>query len=279
MIMDLAVQMGGQEPTRNFSTVELLDEFQTAKRKSGRSERYLRQVRVSIRALCPEETPLRDLSHQFIEKALAGLSVGPRTARGYFLDLRTVLNFAVRRGLIARNPAALLDVPSAPPTPPRIHSPEETAAALNSALALHPQFCRRLAIRYFCGLRAAEAFRLDESEIRLDERLIEVPATKSKTRRRRIVEMPTNLLAWLEATESGQVGRTSGLAARVACNAGIQWPQNVTRHSWCSYHLALHQNAARTALEAGHTENVLFANYREVVCKSAAVEFFKIMPQ
>ena len=50
------------------------------------------------------------------------------------------------------------------------------------------------------------------------------------------------------------------------------------RHSWCSYHLAQGQNAARTALEAGHDESVLFSHYRALVTPSAAREYWAIVP-
>jgi len=56
------------------------------------------------------------------------------------------------------------------------------------------------------------------------------------------------------------------------------WPRNVTRHSFCSYHLAEWQNAGKTALEAGHTEAMLFAHYREIVTKEAATAFWALRP-
>ena len=49
--------------------------------------------------------------------------------------------------------------------------------------------------------------------------------------------------------------------------AGIDpWPKNALRHSFASYHLAAHKNAAETALQLGHMDaRVLFAHYRELV--------------
>ena len=60
--------------------------------------------------------------------------------------------------------------------------------------------------------------------------------------------------------------------------SGLPWPHNVTRHTFVSYHLAGGENAAKTALEAGHTEQMLFAHYRELVTPEAAAEFFAIFP-
>ena len=49
------------------------------------------------------------------------------------------------------------------------------------------------------------------------------------------------------------------------------------RHSFASYHLAYHRDAARTALELGHkSTTLLFTNYRELVTKAAAIRYWAI---
>jgi hypothetical protein len=58
----------------------------------------------------------------------------------------------------------------------------------------------------------------------------------------------------------------------------VPWPSNVTRHSFCSYHLAQFGSASKTALEAGHSEAMLFAHYREVVSPAEAAAFWQIRP-
>ena len=46
------------------------------------------------------------------------------------------------------------------------------------------------------------------------------------------------------------------------------------RHSFASYHLALHESADKTALEMGHRDTrMLFRHYREIVTKGEAVEY------
>ena len=59
---------------------------------------------------------------------------------------------------------------------------------------------------------------------------------------------------------------------------GIVMSKNVTRHSFVSYHLAKFENAGKTALEAGHTEEMLFKHYRAVATHEAGVEYFDIWP-
>src|ERR1035441_3491487 len=68
------------------------------------------------------------------------------------------------------------------------------AAVLESA---EPALVPFLAIGAFAGLRHAEIQRLDWSEVRLDENLIEIKASKAKTASRRLVPIVPNLKQWL----------------------------------------------------------------------------------
>ena len=113
----------------------------------------------------------------------------------------------------------------------------------------------------FAGLRASEITRLDWRAIDLDRRFIEVAARKTKTAQRRLVTISENLHAWLApfAQESGPVSPPVTTYqwnfTKAARAAGIEsWPHNALRHSFASYHLADTQDAAKTALQLGHTE-------------------------
>jgi hypothetical protein len=57
----------------------------------------------------------------------------PRTQRGYLSDVRTMFNFAVRRGYMDRNPAAGVELPTLDQKPPQIHSPAQVRAVLEFA--------------------------------------------------------------------------------------------------------------------------------------------------
>jgi hypothetical protein len=58
-----------------------------------------------------------------------------------------------------------------------------------------------------------------------------------------------------------------------------KWPSNALRHSYASYHLAYHQNAAALALQMGHTSQaMIFSNYREVVTRQDSERYWDIKP-
>ena len=56
------------------------------------------------------------------------------------------------------------------------------------------------------------------------------------------------------------------------------WPQNALRHSYISYRLALIEDVAKVALEAGHDPKALAAWYRRPIRKEVAKKFWSILP-
>ncbi len=57
------------------------------------------------------------------------------------------------------------------------------------------------------------------------------------------------------------------------------WPNNAARHSFCSYHLAQHQDAAQLALQAGNSPQMIFQHYRELVRPTEAAKWWEIRPK
>ena len=153
-------------------------------------------------------------------------------------------------------------------------------------MACQPEILPSVAIGMFAGLRASEIGRLDWSDIDVDRGFIEVGASKTKTARRRLVEISENLSAWLTPhhRENGPVRPPFITYRRKFVKAlkasGIrEWPDNALRHSFASYHLAAGQDAAATALQLGHTESRnLFAHYRELVRAEDAKAYWQIKP-
>jgi integrase len=167
-----------------------------------------------------------------------------------------------------------------------IYTPQQMAALLANA---DPLIVPALAIGAFAGLRGSETAKLDWSEVNLKRRFITVARKNAKGRMRskarRLVPISKNLAAWLapHARQCGLVlpmhpDTIYSLRARAATAAGIELHRNALRHSFCSYRLALTQDAARTCLEAGNTPEVLFKHYRELVTPREARAWFGIVP-
>ena len=126
-------------------------------------------------------------------------------------------------------------------------------------------------------------------EVKLDRGHISVSAAKAKTARRRLVPIAPNLKEWLKPfvaqNGNGKVWPSDfqhyHAAVAELCQAtGIKWQLNGLRHSFASYHLAKHGDAARLALDLGHTTtNLIFSNYRELVTPEDAGRYWNIFPE
>ena len=214
---------------------------------------------------------------------LLGIKCAPQTRNNYRRAIHNLFSFCVSRGYASSNPVTQAAKVKVPPAPIGILSVNEAHRLL---LACREDILPAVAVGLFAGLRREEIARLDWKEIDLERGHIEVKAAKSKTAQRRLVTIPDNLRAWLAPyrqlaarVRPPHMTYRRSFAAAVAA-AGIQkWPNNALRHSFASYHLAFHQNAAATALQLGHTESrTLFGHYRELVRPEDAKAFWGIAP-
>jgi len=121
--------------------------------------------------------------------------------------------------------------------------------------------------------------RLGKDAIQTARGFIEVTAAKSKTRRRRLVTIQPALASWLALGGVLPLGDVNTRLWKLTSALASPWPRNVTRHSFVSYHLAGFGSAGKTALEAGHTEQILFNHYREIVTAEQAAAFWAIRPK
>lgn len=275
-----------------------------AKRAAGRSEDYL-QGRLTnnlgkLTAAFPDRT-IASIGMTDLEAFMTKLPVAIGTKNTVRADCVTLWSYAVKAKWTKENEAEKVDVLTDTLEAVEVLTPAEAAALMaaskDDVAAYH-------AIGLFAGLRTAELERIEWGQIDLDKGEIHVtPAVAKRTKNRgragRFVPITANLKAWLsEVPEKKRTGKIQGpnfrrreLAARNAAGFGPaakelekkgvklkDWPRNVMRHSFVSYRLAGTNNAAQTALESGHREQVLFQHYRKPLTAKHAEAYFGIMP-
>jgi site-specific recombinase XerC len=222
-----------------------------------------------------------------VEEWAADLDLAPRTIGNVLDTFTTILNDAIRKDLLTRNPAAFVPRPAVDPAPPGILTPHQAACLLVQAMNERPSLVRAIAIALFAGLRRAELCRIDHTSLLLDESLIDVPARAAKTRQRRLVAISGNLAEWVKATPA-TIGSIAGTTnpdvfgdwlRQIAVAGDVQpWPHNATRHSFGSYLFAKTRNECHVSAEMGNTPNIVIRHYRAVVRPAAAQAYFDIRP-
>ncbi len=261
------------------AVIDVVNEVLVAKAAKGVRHRYLVQLRLTLQDLVRHLGPdmlARDVTPASLEAWLLRPEWGAHARRSYLIDARTLFAFAVRREYCRSNPALAVEMPRLEDSPPGIHTPDQVRQVLEAARAQDLDVCRLLAVQYFAGLRPAEASKISDADIAGG--FVRVSGAHSKTRKRRLVTVQPALQAWLDLGGSLPVTNRVRRYYRVRQAAGVPWSHDVTRHTFVSYHLAQWKSASGTAMEAGHSEAILFRHYREVVTPAAAGEFWSIRP-
>lgn len=139
---------------------------------------------------------------------------------------------------------------------------------------------RYYALLYFAGLRPGEIERMADEEDRLIDlrtRTITIPAKVSKTRHERHVHISDNLAAWLQVSPAPLIPPNFDRLAKMV-RRHFQLDHDEARHSFISYHVALHRSVGDAALQAGNSESIVRWHYLNIHPKEDGEKFFAIVP-
>jgi hypothetical protein len=118
----------------------------------------------------------------------------------------------------------------------------------------------------------------------------------TKTGTGRALNIPDNLQVWLDrfAPEKGPIAKIIKITPpdeAVLKLCGVEdssggcakkkpkfTKDNALRHSFCSYHIALHRNSELTSEVAGNSVDMLKKHYKALVSTVAAEQWFNITP-
>jgi len=194
-------------------------------------------------------------------------------------------NYAVQHGYSKTNPARRTVKAKVDSGDVAILTPEETLRIMRMAETYRakrgetPELVPYFAVSLFAGLRPDELNRIDWKDIRLETQTIRVRSAVSKNFAR-VVEMSDNLVEWLmpyqRQSGSLKIHRYHGDKVKAAIET---YPHDGARHSFGTYHLALHQNEAKTLQQMGHRDRRTFmAHYNGLATKQDAEAYFAIRP-
>jgi integrase len=271
---------------RSVTFKALFDEF--IKKKKNRSEAYLRGLKYTMpRFAGLHDRNVCDIRPADIDAEMDGMTPAVRNA--FLRNLRAVFNFAVKRGWAETNPIAKLDFETVRRGEIVTLTPDETEGLMCAAEKTDIDLLPYHALALFAGIRPHELQRLEWRHIDLIEGHIEVTPVVSKTGRRRIIEIESNLAEWLnhyianQGEAVGGVTPMSNLRSRlreIRKAAGLNhWTQDVMRHSYASYWLAQHGDINRLTLHMGHeSAHMLWKHYHKAAKRKDAERYWRIIP-
>ena len=113
--------------------------------------------------------------------------------------------------------------------------------------------------------------------VNMKTRTITIPANVSKTRHERQIAISDNLAAWL-AEFPGDLIPTNFESLNKKVRKHFQLSHDEARHSFISYHVALHRSVGDAALQAGNSEGIVKRHYLNTHTREEGAEFFRIVP-
>lgn len=298
----------------NRHLVEASDAFIAAMGRMQRNPSHIGHVRKALDDLIAEtgDRNLRELTTETIRLHLHGLPYQPVTLRHRRTNLGAAFRWWEKQGWIDANPVSNVETPKILDKEPGILTVAETRALFRANEKIDPGICGLLALGAFAGMRASAVARMDYEEIDFTQRGILTPAEKTKKKRRQWIEdLPENLWEWLRRTpketfelterqirhrvnmafkragllieaddiarENAKRDRTGESLLKVKPKCP---PKNCLRHSFVTYHVALHRNPGKTALIISHRDqDCLYRHYLGIGTKADAAEYFEIRPR
>jgi integrase len=260
---------------------------------------YNRELQLNRFAATFPNTAVCDLSKEHLDAFIGSLAnVQPTAKNGraagsaksrnhYRATVRQFLQWAVKKDFLSAthrlNEADGMTPEIANTSETGVYTPGEFATLLaNADETLRPI----IAIGGLAGLRTAELLRLDWADVWRVAGHIEITASKSKTRQRRLVEVCPALAAWLESCHDKKAGKlwpgheiTFQQHLAALCDAAkVTRITNGLRHSFCTYHFAAHANENQTAQQAGNSPAMIHAHYKGLATKAEGEQWFNVTP-
>ena len=279
--------------------------------KGDLKERSLRDARARAEMLTTllGDSNINEISGKDLKSSLLGIGRSFRTLKNYRSIWSEIFKFAKQRKYILDNPFDDLSKEDVKEivgsgddwNAPGILEVKEAQRLLNTAHS-NPelQLLPAIVLGLFCGIRTEEIKQLKWSNLNLDDsdpHLI-VPREIAKKRRMRRVEIPTNAAEWLLqcSDKSGQITPNRfendyqrrfrallircGFIEKIKGGYKSYWKRNAMRHSFGTYHFALHEDPIKTSVQMGHKtgDDVLFDHYRNLATKADAEAYFNLLP-
>lgn len=303
----------GRDKTVQHLVAELVHSKEQRFARGDLRERSFRDFkeRAEKFALAFADRIAAEVTGQQIKDWQNGQKLGPRSNQNYLAVIGEVYKYALQKRYVSFSPLDdLTDVDRKElcgsgndEGEPSVLTPDQAGTLLNAALA-HPELelLPAVILGLFCGLRTEELKRLDWASVRPLEThpVVTISAKVAKKRRIRHVDIPANARLWLSlvAKQEGPIApnkhtndfqkrfqklhRLAGFGTRSGKGEWEStWENNAMRHSFGSYHYALHGNSLETSRQMGHkaSDQVLFDHYRALATKSQAQAYFAIVPK
>lgn len=176
----------------------VVKEFLEAKEADGCSKRYLNTLKYNLGAFAKRfQGNIEPIVGSEVDAWLRTSGLSPRTRNNIRTSLHTLFKFAEGRRYLPKDHDELKSIPVVNDREGEIEvfTPAELTEILGCASERMIPF---IVLGAFAGIRHAEIQRLEWKDVRFDDGMIEIGASKAKTASRRLVPILPVLKEWLQ---------------------------------------------------------------------------------
>lgn len=255
----------------------------------GRNDNWIRASRNILRRFAfTHDQMVNSVTREEAIRWVHSLKFAPVTVTNHAKKMKSFYHWCIDRGYAAENPFQKIPLPDVIPHEPEFLKVDQMEKLMQKAQEHFQDAVAYFALNGFAGLRSSACARIDLNEIDFKQRGILIRAVNAKNKRRVYIDgHPDNLWKWLlwakkNAPEGFSMSKRLWDRRReqVQEKAEIKMPHNALRHSFCTYHVALHGDAGKTATLLTHRGNVsiLYEHYRGNASRNEAEKYFSIVP-
>jgi len=283
--------VSGRRAIKRITIEEAIDQFVRSRLSNGSRSATVNwyESKLKLFGVHFGKRHFDDVDRAAILDWLGGLKLSLGTKAGIARAIRALW----RWGLISEPPLVGVDATIGLQTTAPANSGEAEFLTVNEVsqiMRAAGPYRSALALLLFAGVRPEELAGQDKDRllwqhVKIDEKLIRIPAEIAKTGKPRIIEqLPPTLWAWLEPGKDSDPispGRSRQAIERAQdAISRKDWPHDGTRHTFATYALAYAADAGKVAHWLGHEGNptMLYRHYRGLATKSEADKFFALHP-
>lgn len=267
--------------------VTLIERCLEAKWEENKRPRNLSQLKCSASSFArwrdQGERSSHEISQRDVETWLKSQDWAPKTRNVYLTDLQTIFAWGVAQGHVGLNPCEGVARATLEDGEIASLSVAQCRRLLETCREGWPELLGYVTLGLFAGIRPEELARLTWDAVDAEAGTVVVSGARSKTRRRRVVDLEPNARAWLafaKRTESKVVPPNftrRWKALRKAAGLLEDWPHDALRHTYATYHYAHFQDEARLQVQMGHASAALLhQHYRALRTPAEGKAFWAI---
>lgn len=218
----------------------------------------------------------------------------PKTYNQNLLYLKVFFNWCCKDeiGYLRKSPIKRLESRPEPWVEPRYMSPKDAEALLRlmeQHKTDHPEWLAFVVASFFCGCRSIEIYRMasdpDAAKISIENETVRIAKAKGyqQGKRPRAFHIHPTALAWMQSFNYNDAlhkitNTTQKEVYDIAREHSIPVFQNCGRHTFITYHVAAHEDPAKTQAMVGTSERMRAENYCGLATKADGESFFSILP-